>query len=174
MKCRLMGVTQQTPHFTDWRACFPLLINHMLLLQEILFSLFLNWYLSSCKTLTSPSFCHAVPSLGDVIGFLGTNITLEFTFNSSVNLLRGGQIVIHKLKDSGKVQVAFLTPGKEDHSVYPQTKTLHWYKTELKMNDSGSYIASLLQKHAEKSNLVILKVQEPSISSTGMISSSRN
>lgn len=127
----------------------------------------------SRKPLTSRSFCHTVPSVADVYGFLGTNITLEFTFNSSVDLSQGGQIVIHKLNGYKKVAVAFLKPGKGDHFLKPENKTLHWYKTELKMNDSGSYVASLLRTHAEKSKLVILKVQEPDVSSTGMILSSR-
>lgn len=104
-----------------------------------------------------------------MIGFLGTNITIEFSFNSSVKLSQQSDILIHKLKDSRHEQVASLKSGKGDISVNPQTKTVYWYKTELKMNDSGSYITSLFQPHAIKSELVILKVKEPNISSTGMI-----
>lgn len=120
---------------------------------------------------------HTVPSRAEVIGFLGNNLTLQFTFNSSVNFSEGNHYVIHKVTGTTK-KITEFTQGKEgkQFSVHSETKSVSWYKTKLIMNDSGSYVASLVngRSPAEKSNPVILNVQEPQTSSTGMILSSRN
>lgn len=80
--------------------------------------------------------------------------------------------MIHKNKDS-KRKVAEFAQGKEwgDFSVNPGKKSIYWYIPKLKVNDSGPYIASLVmgQGPAEKSKWVMLKVQEPITSTTGMM-----
>lgn len=145
-----------------------LLLSHIFLVQNRILIIFL--YATHFF-----STDHTVPGLAKVIGSLGSNITLKFTFNSSVDLSQGGDIVIHKLKDSGKERVASCTQGKGGHFfVDPQTRTVYWDKTELKMTDSGTYTASIIQGPATKSESVILKVEEPNISTTGRTLSTRN
>lgn len=73
------------------------------------------------------------------------------------------------MKHSGRERVASRTQGKGGHfHIDPQTRTVFWNKTQLKMNDSGTYTASVIQGPAKRSESVILEVKEPNISSTGM------
>ncbi|XP_075896773.1 uncharacterized protein LOC142897972 isoform X2 [Nelusetta ayraudi] len=110
-----------------------------------------------------------VPSRAEVIGILGNNVTLEFTFNSSGNFLQGDRVAFHKLNGT-KIKIAEFKYGKEGRNFYvsSQTKSVSWYKTKLEMNDSGSYFASLFPNRgpAEKSQCVNLTVQELKTNST--------
>lgn len=121
-------------------------------------------------------FClHTVSSRADVTGNVGTDITLNFTFRPNVSLTKNSHFAIYRniTAANGEKKIAEYTKGKEGDvfDVYPKNTSVSWRITNLKLNDSGSYWASLFKEPgpAIRSIKVQLTVREVNRRSTGRL-----
>lgn len=106
-----------------------------------------------------------VPSQAEVTGIVGTNISLQFTFN--VSLTEKSHFGVY-VTDQRKI--AEYTQGKERgiFDIYPINSSVFWHIKNLKLNDSGSYWATLFKGSGlpQQSNKVQLTVRVKDRSST--------
>lgn len=107
-------------------------------------------------------FClHTVQNHTEVTGFLGTNITLEFTFPCHVSIQNDSHIVVHQnLKQPKKV--AEYTQGNRGDvfEVHPENNSVLWRIIGVRLNDSEDYRASLVKTPVTKSNVVRVNIRE--------------
>lgn len=107
-------------------------------------------------------FClHTDPSHAQVIGIFGSNITLQFTFNVSIN--DNSQIGIYI---TGEKKIDDFKSGKGSFVIYPQNNSVFYHITNLTQNHTNTYWASLFGGNLRKSNEVKLTVEERNISCT--------
>ncbi|XP_061682011.1 uncharacterized protein LOC133503973 [Syngnathoides biaculeatus] len=97
----------------------------------------------------------------DVVGILGRNITLRFTFNTSIT--NSSHFVVYLM---GNKTAEYCPrgdcPGKSSFEVYSKDSFVFCHITNLTQSHGGPYTAALLHKTrpAEKSSTVHLVVQE--------------
>ncbi|XP_035764127.1 uncharacterized protein LOC118454263 [Neolamprologus brichardi] len=101
------------------------------------------------------------PSHAQVIGIFGSNITLQFTFNVSIN--ENSQIGIYI---TGEKKIDDFKSGKGSFVIYPQNNSVFYHITNLTQNHTNTYWASLFVDNLRKSNEVKLTVEERNISCT--------
>lgn len=108
-------------------------------------------------------FClHTEPSHAHVIGTLGRNITLRFIFNSSIK--NNSHIGIYT---TGEKKIADNLYEEKSFDLHPQNSSVCYHITNLILNHSNTYWASLFDKGGpKKSNEVQLIIKEKN-SSTG-------
>lgn len=114
-------------------------------------------------------FClHTVQSQTAVTGFLGTNITLKFTFPADVSIQNNSHFVVHQNSKQQK-KVAEYTQGNRGDvfEVHPENNSVLWHITGVRLNDSGDYWASLVNIGVIKSNTVWVNIREAATNCTG-------
>lgn len=107
------------------------------------------------------------PSHAEVIGIFGSNITLQFTFNVSI---KNSDIGIYT---TGEKKIDDLKNRKSSFDIYPQNNSVFYHITNLTLNHTNTYWASLLGGIPRKSNEVKLIVEERNISSTAPLPSTK-
>lgn len=116
-------------------------------------------------------FCpesHGVQNHTEVTGFLGTDITLKFTFPDHVSIKNNSHIVVHKNVKEQKKVAEYRQGNRGDvFEVHPENNSVLWHITGVRLNDSGDYFASLLNGRIIKSNVVRVNVQEATTNCTG-------
>ncbi|TNM87813.1 hypothetical protein fugu_006034 [Takifugu bimaculatus] len=102
-----------------------------------------------------------VQSQTEVTGFLGTNITLKFTFPADVSIQNNSHFVVHQNSKEQK-KVAEYTQGNRGDvfEVHPENNSVLWHIIGVRLNDSGDYWAGLVNKGVIKSNTVWVNVRE--------------
>lgn len=96
---------------------------------------------------------------------MGTNISLQFTFN--VSLTKSSYFGVY-VTDQKKIAEYILGKYTDVFDIYPENSSVVWHIKNLKLNDSGSYWATIIESGlAQESNKVQLMVQEGNKSSTG-------
>ncbi|XP_041791430.1 uncharacterized protein LOC121605544 isoform X2 [Chelmon rostratus] len=106
----------------------------------------------------------AVPGRLAVTGIVGTNISLQFTFN--VSLTKSSYFGVY-VTDQKKIAEYILGKYTDVFDIYPENSSVVWHIKNLKLNDSGSYWATIIESGlAQESNKVQLMVQEGNKSST--------
>lgn len=108
------------------------------------------------------------PSHAEVIGIFGSNITLQFTFNISIT--ENSQIGIYT---TGEKKIDDFKSGKSSFDIYPQNNSVFYHITNLTLNHTNTYWASLFGVIPIKSNEVKLIVEERNISSTAPLPSTK-
>ncbi|XP_039889180.1 uncharacterized protein LOC120734412 isoform X2 [Simochromis diagramma] len=101
------------------------------------------------------------PSHAQVIGIFGSNITLQFTFNVSIN--ENSQIGIYI---TGEKKIDDFKSGKGSFVICPQNNSVFYHIINLTLNHTNTYWASLFGGNLRKSNEVKLTVEERNISWT--------
>ncbi|XP_030583061.1 uncharacterized protein LOC115778847 [Archocentrus centrarchus] len=103
------------------------------------------------------------PSHAEVIGTLGSNITLQFIFN--ISFTKTNYIAIYTL---GEKKIDDYAKWKRSFDIYPQNSSVFYHITNLTINHSNTYWASVFLGFGspEKSNEVQLIVEERNTSST--------
>lgn len=139
--------------------------NYTARVQLLWFSLYRSEL--SLHPLTHPPllFClHTGPSRAEVTGLLSNNITLQFPFNVSISNNSHFAVYI----DSKKIAEYRQGDRTGVFDVYSKNTTVFYHITNLNLNDSGYYWASLFKEgYAEESDKVQLIVREENRSSTG-------
>ncbi|TWW58081.1 hypothetical protein D4764_07G0008000 [Takifugu flavidus] len=109
-----------------------------------------------------------VQSQTEVTGFLGTNITLKFTFPADVSIQNNSHFVVHQNSKEQK-KVAEYTQGNRGDvfEVHPENNSVLWHIIGVRLNDSGDYWASLVNKRVIKSNTVWVNVREAATNCIG-------
>lgn len=111
------------------------------------------------------------PSQSEVTGILGTNITLQFTFD--VNVTKQSHFAVYIGPYIEKKKIAEYSQGKGGgiFDVYPKNNSAFYHITNLKLNNRGSYWATVFMTSGpvRESNMVMLIVREENISSTGEV-----
>ncbi|XP_045905458.1 uncharacterized protein LOC123971007 [Micropterus dolomieu] len=103
------------------------------------------------------------PSRAEVTGLLSNNITLQFPFNVSISNNSHFAVYI----DSKKIAEYRQGDRTGVFDVYSKNTTVFYHITNLNLNDSGYYWASLFKEgYAEESDKVQLIVREENRSST--------
>ncbi|XP_044056518.1 uncharacterized protein LOC122878163 isoform X2 [Siniperca chuatsi] len=110
-------------------------------------------------------FAARCPSRAEVTGILSSNITLQFTFN--VSITKNSHFAVYT---TGQRKIAEYPQGKGGgvFNFHPKNTTVFYHITNLKLNDSGRYWASVFMDSGflEESNKVELIVREENRSST--------
>ncbi|XP_039454571.1 uncharacterized protein LOC120433087 [Oreochromis aureus] len=106
------------------------------------------------------------PSHAEPIGIFGSNITLKFTFN--VSITENSQIGIYT---TGEKKIDDFKSGKSSFDIYPKNNSVFYHITNLTLNHTNTYWASLFGGIPIKSNEVKLIVEERNISSTAPLPS---
>ncbi|XP_005730323.1 uncharacterized protein LOC102209246 isoform X2 [Pundamilia nyererei] len=101
------------------------------------------------------------PSHAQVIGIFGSNITLQFTFNVSINV--NSQIGIYI---TGEKKIDDFKSWKGSFVICPQNNSVFYHIINLTLNHTNTYWASLFGGNLRKSNEVKLTVEERNISCT--------
>lgn len=119
-------------------------------------------------------FCvHAVSSQEEFTRIPGTNIDLQFKFN--VSITKNNQIIIvNKYIDpNGQQKIDEYNPEKvktkHHFSFDPDNYTVFWHLTNLTLNQSGVYWATVITEGTTESDKVKLIVREENTSSTGKV-----
>ncbi|KAL3977522.1 interferon regulatory factor 2-binding protein [Sarotherodon galilaeus] len=101
------------------------------------------------------------PSHAQVIGILGSNITLQFTFN--VSITENSQIGIYT---TGFKKIDDLKSRKSFFDIYPRNNSVFYHITNLTLSHSNTYCAILFGAIPIKSNEVQLFIEEKNTHST--------
>ncbi|XP_039457472.1 uncharacterized protein LOC116320210 isoform X2 [Oreochromis aureus] len=123
----------------------------------------LLFHMSQSTTSTDSSSFDIIsdPSHAQVIGILGSNITLQFTFN--VSITENSQIGIYTTDEK---KIDDFKSGKSSFDIYPQKNSVFYHITNLTLSHSNTYWASLLGVIPIKSNEVQLFIEEKNTHST--------
>lgn len=114
-------------------------------------------------------FClHTVQNHTEVTGFLGTDITLKFTFPDYVSIKNNSHIVVKENVKEQKKVAEYRQGNRGDvFEVHPGNNFVLWHITGVRLNDSGDYWASLVNTRVIKSSVVRVNIQEATTNCTG-------